>query len=136
MVNDADSEDSTVKQSGPCWFIDLDWFPQHGRSFAAVVQNCLCPACRKQWAVVGEGSASKLLAVIKSCCAQQPGFITPELPVRQNIFRLLLSRGNQPLELELLAQQLNELYGVNKLSIEGLLRLLESDGFYGLCRAD
>lgn len=136
MVNDADSEDLAVEQSASRWFIDFDWFPRHNRSFTAIAQDCLCPACRKQRAVVGEGSAPELLAVIKGCCAQQPGFITPELPVRQNIFRLLLARGNQPLELEQLSQQVNEQYGVNKLTTEGLLRLLKSDNFYGLCRAD
>jgi hypothetical protein len=134
LTNAEDVPDMTVSDSGQCWFIDLDWFSRHNRSFAAIAWECLCPACRRQRVVtLGEGMAAELLTALKDCCAQQSDFITRELPIRQSVFRLLLASGNQPIELERLVQQLNELYGGYKISTENLRRLLKSDTFYGLC---
>jgi len=63
-----------------------------------------------------------------------PGFITRELPILDNIFRLFLANGNQPFDVEELGSRLNELRGGDtyRTSPEILPRLLKSDRFYGL----
>ena len=117
------------------WFIDLDWLEQQNRSFLALAQGCLCPKCRER---LEKGkkqfSAADLLANIKDCCSQTPGFITDRSPILESVFRLFLANGNQPLDLEELGKQLAEWRGGNshRTSAEILSRLLSHDQHYGL----
>jgi len=118
-----------------CWFIDLDWYQPNNRSFLILTRNCLCPKCRQQLKVdEGEVSVTDLLMAINNCCAQEPGFITGEMPVLGSIFRFFLATGNQPLILEELGKQVSEWRGGDsyRTSVEMLSRLLESNQYYGL----
>ncbi len=138
MSNFVEREDISPDQVSRCWFIDLDWYQPHNRSFFALAWNCLCPQCRERLKVKeGEIAAVDLLTAIKDCCSKEPGFITGELPILESIFRLLLANGNQPLDLEELGRQLSEQRGGDayRTSVEMLSRLLESDQYYGLRRA-
>lgn len=127
-----DKQDLTTDQVEQRWSIDLDWYQQNNRSFLALAQRYLCPKCREQF--TGEMSADDLLTTIKDCCSKTPGFITGELPILDSIFRLFLANGNQPLDVEELGNQLNELRGGDtyRTSPEILSRLLNSDHYYGL----
>jgi len=117
-------------QVRPRWFIDLDWYQQNNRSFSALVQGCLCPKCREQLKE-GQISAADLLTTIKDCCSKTPDFINGRLPILESIFRLFLTNGNQPLDLEELREQLSDWRG-RATSAEVLSRLLENDRYYGL----
>jgi len=123
------------EQPGWRWFIDLDWFEQHNRSFFALAEGCLCPECRERLKVGKEEiSAADLLANIEDCCSKTPGFVTDKSPILESIFGLFLANGNQPLDLEQLSKQLAEWRGGDtyRTSPEILSRLLESDQYYGL----
>jgi hypothetical protein len=117
------------------WFIDLDWLEQNNRSFLVLAQGCLCPKCRER---LEEGkkeiSAADLISSIGDCCSQTPGFITDRLPILEGIFRLFLTNGNQPLDLEELGKQLGEQRGGDsrRTSVEVLSRLLGNERYYGL----
>ena len=127
-------ESINTGQPEPRWFIDLDWLQQNNRSLFVLVQDCLCPKCRKRLGAGGEVPAADLLSAISDCCSKTPGFITHRLPILGSIFRLFLANGNQPLELEELKRQLSEWWGgdVYRISTEALSRLLSSDQYYGL----
>ena len=127
-----DKEDVSTDQVSPRWFIDLDWHQQSNRSFLTLAQGCLCPKCQ-EW-LKGEISAANLLTTIKDCCSKTPDFITGKLPILESIFRLFLTNGNQPLDLEELGKQLSEWRGGDtyRTSVEILPRLLSSDRYYGL----
>ena len=130
-----DREDISSDQLRQRWFIDLDWYQLNNRSFFILAQERLCPKCRQQLKVdEKEISATKLLTAIKKCCANEPGFITGELPILESIFRLFLANGNQPLDLEEMGKQLSEWRGEDtyRTSVEILSRLLNSDQYYGL----
>ena len=116
------------------WFIDLDWLEQNNRSFLALAQGCLCPKCTKRLKEGKEISAADLIASIKECCSQTPGFVTERSPILESVFRLFLANGNQPLDLEELGKQLSELRSGDpyRTSPETLSRLLKSDRYYGL----
>ncbi len=129
------TEEISAEQSGIRWFIDVDWFPQHNRSFSALARGCLCPTCRGRLKEQsGEIAAAGLLATIRDCCSKTPGFISRELPILESVFHLFLANGNQPLDLEQLSQQLKEWRDGDsyRTSPEILSRLLESDRYYGL----
>ncbi len=125
-------ENTSTDQATRHWFIDLDWHQQSDRSFFALAQGCLCPKCQKR--LKGEISVAALLTTIKDCCSKTPNFITGKLPILESIFRLFLTNGNQPLDLEELGRQLSEWRGGDtyRTSVEILSRLLGSDQYYGL----
>ena len=130
-----DEEEISTDQPKPRWFIDLDWYQQNNRSFSALAQGYLCAECRKK--LIAEGKeipTDELLATIKDCCSNVPGFITGQLPILESIFRLFLAIGNQPLELEELRKQLSERRGGDsyRTSEEILSRLLKNEPYYGL----
>lgn len=131
-------EDTDTEGSRPRWFIDLDWYPQSNRSFSATAQRCLCPKCRKQpEAAKGEITAADILSTIKDRFSKAPEFITHKLPISKSIFRLLLSHGDQPIDVEELGQKLGEWRAGDtcQTSAEILSRLLGSDQYYGLRQA-
>ncbi len=128
-------DEISTEQSEAPWFIDLDWFPKHNRSFTALAWDCLCPACRQRLqGKLGEIAAADLLATIRDCCSKAPGFIGGELPILESIFHLFLANGNQALDVEELANRLSEGRGGDsyRTSPEVLSRLLKSDQHYGL----
>lgn len=116
------------------WAIALDWFQQNNRSISVLMENYLCPNCAKKFSTGGkEHSPKALMSTIKSCCSRNPTFINERLPILESIFRLFLSKGNQPLDLEELGNQLSQSRGGDpyRTSPEALSRLLKSDRYYG-----
>jgi len=115
------------------YFIDLDWYQQQERSFATLAASRLCPTSRKKEKTKSE---AVLLRTIKQCCSKRDGFITPNMPLLEMIFRLLLANGNQPLELGQMQEQLQKWLGdtnnARDLSIPKLKRILDNDRYYGL----
>ena len=127
-------EDTSKERAERRWFINVDWFPQNGRSFSAITLGSLCPAHRKQMkAEPGEPAASDMIAAVRDCCSKTPGFVSSELPIMESIFHLFLANGDGPLSPEELSRRLAESHGSYQTSPEVLTRLLESDQHYGLC---
>lgn len=126
-------ESSDEKPSGPRWNIDFDWYKQHNRSLATLVEGCLCPKCREQFKG-GSLTDSELLANIKECCCQAPGFISGELTILENVFRLFLANGNEPLDLAEMSLQLSQRLGdyTYRTSPGVLARLLKNVRYYGV----
>jgi hypothetical protein len=118
----------------PRYFIDLKWYEETGRSFSALAQSRLCPSCREQYASTPKPDA-ELFTVFRDCCSKAEDFLSPNLPLREAIFRLLLSHGNQPLELGQIEAKLNEWLlstGDNRdVSIPTLRRIMDNDRYYG-----
>ena len=118
------------------YIIDLDWYQQAGRSFPVLAQSRLCSSCQKRQTPVPGRAITDLFQVIKDCCSKKEGFISPNLPLLEMIFRLFLANGDQPLELEQIQEQLKEWLGTFRdsrdLSIRVLERLIDNDDCYGL----
>ena len=133
---DVDREEEVIAdQPKTWWFIDLGWYQQNNRSFSTLAQSYLCPKCAEQLgAEEKEIPVDDLLTTIKDCCSHAPDFITDQSPIMENIFRLFLANGNQPLDLEELGKQLSEQRGgdMYRTSAEILSRLLKNDNYYGL----
>lgn len=128
-------EEVSIEPPKTRWAIALDWFQQNNRSISSLLQNHLCPKCAKRLSTEGkENSPDVLMATVKDCCSQVPDFIHDRLPILESIFRLFLANGNQPLDLEELGKQLNELRGGDpyRTSPEILSRLLKKERYYGL----
>jgi hypothetical protein len=117
------------------WAIALDWYQQNNRSISTLIRDYLCPECARRLSEGGKNIPTEdLISTIQNCCSRQPDFFNERLPILESVFRLFLSNGNNPLELDELGQELGRLRGGDtyRTSPEVLLRILKSDGFYGL----
>jgi hypothetical protein len=115
------------------YFIDLDWYRQKERSFATLAASRLCPTSRKKEKTKSE---AVLLRAIRQCCSKRDGFITPNMPLLEMVFRIFLANGNQPLDLEQIQEQLQKWLGdssnARDFSVTKLKRILDNDRYYGL----
>ncbi len=79
------------------------------------------------------------MAVIRDCCARKSGYITPEMPVLDAIFRILLANANQPMPLQHVREQLKEWCPSGRcqwllMPLDVMRQIVERDQFYGLRR--
>lgn len=117
----------------PRFAIDLDWYEENHRSFATAVRTSLCAKCQHK--VEGKDMpAKKIIPMIKGCCSGEPDFINDRQPILESIFRVLLSNGNGPLEVEELSRRLAERRGGDtfRTAPQLLARLLRSEDYYGI----
>ena len=81
----------------------------------------------------------KVITEIAKYCKGDEEFIRTEMPIQEIVFRILLSRRNEPTLLNELHQELTEKWAtpIRPISIteEALKRILDSDTFYGFARA-
>ena len=149
-----------MEEAKPKYYIDLKWYDEHGRSFRTVTQARLCDSCkdkigtetqervpsidRKTGRVVFELKsvpyADNPMSVIRSCCSKRRDYITPETPVLEAIFRILLATSNQPMDVERLREELGNFVAMSErphaYSPELMERLIRSDRNYGLREFD
>jgi hypothetical protein len=138
------------------YYIDMGWFEQNQRSFRVVAEKRFCPGCKsklgteteerlptidsKTGRVVYEtrkvAFGSNPLSVIRSCCARERNYITSDMPVLEALFRVFLLNGNQPVELEVIREELSQWFPLTSrphgYSTQLLRRLIEGDNNYGL----
>jgi len=126
-------QDIDIGENQLRYFIDLDWYQQQERSFATLATSRLCAVSRKKEKTKSE---AVLLRTIRQCCSKRDGFITPNMPLLEMVFRLFLANGNLPLNLEQIQEQLQKWLGdssnARDLSIPKLKRILDNDRYYGL----
>ena len=119
-------------EAGRRYFIDMSWFKEQGRSFSVLATSRFSPPSQKRM----PKTETALLNAIKRHFSQEGGFITPDMPLMEMVFRLFLANGNQPLALnqiqEELQQRLSDSGGPRDLSIPKLKRIIEHDHYYGL----
>ena len=123
----------TPPEATPKYAIDLAWYEENHRSFAHAVRASLCAKCKHK--IEGKGiSPSKIIPMIKGCCSGESGFINDRQPILESVFRVLLSNGNKPIELEELSKQLAEQRGgdASRTTPQILSRLLKKEDYYGI----
>ena len=138
------------------FFIDLQWYNENDRSFQTMAQARMCRSCQsklgtevqervptidqKTGRVVFEMRSvpygSNPLSVIRSCCSKERYYITPETPLLEAVFRVLLANGNQPSDVETIREQLSNWISLldrpHGYSAELITRLIKNDRYYGL----
>ena len=84
--------------------------------------------------------AQKLVDEIADHSGDDEDFIRTEMPIQEIVFRLLLSRRNQPIPLHDLHYELTEKWSTPvrpiNLTEEGLSRILAADTYYGFVTVD
>lgn len=141
------------------YHVDIDWYDASGLSFVEVAAARMCPDCQKRldeeveekYPVLDPKTrrvsyelrrfrrGSRPMQVLRDCCSRKGGFITPELPILEAVFRILLANGNQPMPIEHIRDQLREWCPTGRcqwllLPIDSMRRVLDHDQSYGLRR--
>jgi hypothetical protein len=126
------AQDVDAEEIQTCYFVDLNWYKEQGRSFAILAASRLCPISRKKEKSKAEAA---LMRTIKQCCSKREGFLSSNMPLLEMVFRIFLANGNQPLKLGQIQeqlQQLGDISGTRDLSIPRLKRIIDNDQYYGL----
>ena len=123
-------------QPVPVYHIDEAWFETAGRSLQDMIDGRVVS---RQQAQDGAGKRRRKRSSISMAdLAKIEGFVNPELPILEAIFRLLLVHENKPMDVEQISQELAE-RGIGILDArvvrpEALTRILDTDSYYGLKR--
>jgi len=123
--------------------IDLEWWDENNRDIRVYMRDVLCDECQAQvgdtyqdlqeidWVDEQTGEVSRvdpLWHSLRTCCCLKSGYITPDMPVIDAVFRTFLGNGNEPLSV-------NELYErLDRRPPSTLLRILTAGRIYmGIC---
>jgi hypothetical protein len=141
------------------YFIDSDWYEQNELSFTDVIQSRMCRQCqarlneeveeryptadrrtgRVTYEVRRVRYGARPIAIIRDCCSRKSGFITPEMPILEVVFRILLANANQPMPLAHIREQLREWCPTGRcqwilMPSDVMRQVVDRDQFYGLRR--
>ncbi|MBM2811644.1 MAG: hypothetical protein HW416_2403 [Chloroflexi bacterium] len=154
-----DAQDLIEEQEEIRYFIDADWYDENDLSFVDIVQARMCPQCqarlgeeeeekypvadRKTGRVTYEVRktrfGSRPMPQVQKDCARKGGFIQPEMPVLEAVFRILLANANQPMPLAHIREQLREWCPTARcqwilMPVDVMRQVIERDHSYGLRR--
>ena len=136
-------EQETPEQPVPdlLYQVSFERLVELNRSAVAIVADrrpTTCPS--RQLSDLELPNAQKLVDEIAEHSGDDEDFIRTEMPIQEIVFRLLLSRRNQPTLLRDLHYELTEKWStpVRPISLteQGLSRILDADTYYGFVRVD
>ncbi len=117
------------------YVIDPKMAEAQQRDMSTLLLSRRCPDCVDR--VMNEKkppTVRKQIRDMSRCCAQGDDFISPNLPLKEIVFRLLLKNSNKATSLRDLHWDVTEEYAAPthpmNLSMEVMKRILDSDNFY------
>ena len=124
--------ETAVEETPPAYRIDEGWYERNRRSLDDMIAartGGTTGAKRRRKAVPSMADLAKI-----------EGFVNPNLPVREAVFRLLLVYQNKPLDVEQLSQYLTDcgigIMDARLIQPKALQRILDSDDYYGITRVE
>jgi hypothetical protein len=102
--------------------IDFSWWEKQNKDIRVFMRELLCPECLatvaavpgKQMVDMVDPQTAEVTQVdalweaIRACCSLKPGYIEPDTPILDSIFRVFLANGNQPLSVRELHERLDK----------------------------
>lgn len=82
-----------------------------GRSLPLLVHRRLCWMCRQESEGLAEALASEpdeFMEKISDHCSQEPDYLLPDTPMKEAVFRIILSRRNAPSTAAEISETLSE----------------------------
>ena len=124
--------ETAAEENPPAYRIDEGWYERNRRSLDDMIAartSGATTAKRRRKAVPSMADLAKI-----------EGFVNPNLPVREAVFRLLLVYQNKPLDVEQLSQYLTDcgigIMDARLIQPKALQRILDTDDFYGITRVE
>lgn len=102
--------------------IDFEWWKTHDNNWRVFLYSCLCPDHQKLFENQSEEGmidwvdpetaevrlVDGLQSTLMSHCVKEPGFVTANTAMVDAIFRVFLSNGNQPLNVQELSEKIGK----------------------------
>ena len=155
------TEDVVEAQERPAvsYYIDQGWYDQNNLSFHDLVLSRMCESCQARSAAGEEEEerhtvydsktrrasfqvrrvpfASNPIKRIREDCSSKKGYIVPDMPTMEAVFRIYLANGNQPMPLSHVREQLGDWCPDGQcrwlqLTDAQLERIVEMDRYYGI----
>ena len=125
----------------PLYYISFERLDELRRSAIVLLASRRGPSCPSRLQPDHElTDPQQLVDEIADYCSADQGFIRPDMPIQEIVFRILLSRRNQPTPLQDLHYELTEKWAtpIRPISItkKGMRRVLDHDTYYGFARAN
>ena len=131
--------DEQPEKENPMFLISVDRLNKLERSPVHLVAGRLASASPSKSKPVNElGDVKGLIREIAQNYKNDANFIRSDMPMQEIIFRTLLARSNRPMSLSDIHYELTERWATPIRPIviteERLLRILDSDTYYGFAR--
>ena len=128
--SDSPSEEESYYVVDPAKAKELD------RSLEVLLLTRRCPSCKARLESTGETpSLEAQIKDIAKNCAHHEGYIRPEMPMQEIVFRCILAERNQPMSLNHLHHLVTDEWytpaNPRNLSVAGLKLVLDHDQYYG-----
>lgn len=106
------------------------------RALGVILLTHRCNDCRKELVKESKVQSDKEhISRISKCCSRKDGFIDPQMPIQEIIFRLLLAGGNKAMKLNQLHYLLTEEWATpmnpKNIYVADLRKILARDNYYG-----
>ena len=125
-------------EESPVYYISFNRIAELKRSAITILAARRWPTGSKPDPELDDPQA--LVAEIAEYAASEDGFIQPDMPIQEIVFRILLSRKNEPTSLTELHEQLTERWSTPirpiNVSLGSLERILDGDTYYGFAREE
>tara|TARA_B100001245_G_scaffold234157_1_gene219189 strand:+ start:550 stop:939 length:390 start_codon:yes stop_codon:yes gene_type:complete len=117
------------------YFIDFDLATQRGRDLRELIISRCPKSYQKEVAATNPPlTIKKLISGIKRQVSKEKNFINSEFPIKDIIFRTMLSGGNKPIQLSKIHYLVTETWATPirplDLSLASLKGILDADTFY------
>ena len=117
------------------YFIDFDLADQRGRDLRDLIMSRCPKSYQKEVAAKNPPlTIKRLISGIKKQVAKEKDFINSEFPIKDIIFRTMLSEGNKPIQLSKIHYLVTETWATPirplDLSLASLKSILDTDTFY------
>mgnify|MGYP001285992721 CR=1 FL=1 len=131
-----DPEEPQEQEEPAIYHVSFDRLAKLKRSAIMLVAERRVPACPSYQKADHElTDPQKLVNEIAKHCVDEESFIRTEMPIQEIVFRILLSRRNEPTSLHDLHYELTERWATpmrpTNISEVGLRRILDADTYYG-----
>ena len=132
-------EFETEKYTGVYYFINKDVIEGRGLDFMSLIKERRCNTCMvettKKNNKEADSTVQKEIEAIAKCCANKGEFLSPHMPVKESLFRMMLKEANRPMSLIDLHWEITEELASPThpmaLSIGHIKRILDRDYYYG-----
>ena len=133
------AEKTPQAEESPMYHVSFERLAQLKRSAVQLIAARRPPSCPSRGSPDHELSdPQELVREVAYYCADEEGFIRSELPVQEMIFRVLLTRSNEPTALRDLHYEVTERWSTPirpiNLTEKGLGRILDADTYYGFSK--
>ena len=139
MAQETEPVEEEIEEAPPMishYIIDPTRTEELERSLNVMLMSRRCSSCKDRLTASQEKpSVEEHIKQIVECCSGQEGFIRPEMPMQEIVFRSILAEKNQPIKLEVLHDLVTDKWytpiNPRNLSVAGLKRVLDNDVYYG-----